>query len=194
MIGLDYLNCFPYSCVCSSRSTCFKTFIVQIWPHVIQRRKECYQQKQNKVNQSINCSINSEWMVATCHVFGLSVKLTNTKLELAHQLKNFFSINLEFTCSKSSPANLDQGLAFKVHIPHQKNKYYSFIYIMSHQCFPISFYKMYSYQKCFTAVSMVSSYEDCHINVDNVPLRQRPGMQYASESALLLYTFYWWTF
>ena len=80
------------------------------------------------------------------------------------------------TCSKSSPANLDQGLAFKVHIPHQKNKYYSFIYIMSHQCFPISFYKMYSYQKCFTAVSMVSSYEDGHINVDNVPLLQRPGI------------------
>ena len=27
MIGLNYLNCFPYSCVCSSRSTCFKTLL-----------------------------------------------------------------------------------------------------------------------------------------------------------------------
>ena len=34
---------------------------------------------------------------------------------------------------------------------------------------------MYSYQKSFTAVSMVTTNEDGDINVDNVPLLQRPG-------------------
>ena len=107
------------------------------------------------------------------------------------------------TCSKSSSPNLDQSLAFKVHIPHQENKDYSFVFYIrtiQYSCEKSTSFiqesfvtvfimssnedchvnlsklvsKMYSYQKCFTAVSMVSTNEDRHINVDNVPLLQRP--------------------
>ena len=63
MIGLDYLNCFPYSCVCSSRSTCFKTLLCKYDPMSFREgRSATSKSKIKSISRSTVQSTLNEWL------------------------------------------------------------------------------------------------------------------------------------